>query len=226
MRQNFLIALAVCLCAFVASAEQPADKAAAPVSADAEALVKKMMAFDKDGKGHLTRDDITDERLKGIFDRADANKDGVVTKAEISAFAAQETSSGEAGGGGPRGGGPPDGGPPGSGPRGGGPGGDGPPGGGRGGGRGQPGQIMPAFIQDALKLTDDQKKQLADLQKEVDGKVEGLLTDDQKTQLKAMRARGPGGQGGQGGQGGGPGGGQGGQGGGPGGPGGDTRRRD
>jgi len=63
-----------------------------------------------------------------------------------------------------------------------------------GGGRGQPGQVLSTFTQDQLKLTDDQKKQLADIQKDVDSKLEKLLTDDQKKQLKDMQQpRGPGG---------------------------------
>jgi hypothetical protein len=74
-------------------------------------------------------------------------------------------------------------------------------GGGFGARMGAPGQIMPAFLQDMLKMTDEQKKQLADLQKEVDGKMDKILTDDQKKQLKELTERGPGGKGGKGGKG-------------------------
>lgn len=60
--------------------------------------------------------------------------------------------------------------------------------------RGTPGQVLSTFMQDQLKLTDDQKKQLTDIQKDVDSKLEKLLTDDQKKQLKDMQQpRGPGG---------------------------------
>ena len=69
-------------------------------------------------------------------------------------------------------------------------------GGGMGMGGGQPGQILPAFLQEVLKLSDDQKKQVADIQKDVDAKLDKILTDDQKKQLKDMRSRGPGGFGG------------------------------
>jgi hypothetical protein len=62
--------------------------------------------------------------------------------------------------------------------------------------RPQPGQIMAPFLQDRLKLSDDQRKQLADLQKEVDGRLDKLLTDDQKAELKKLREQGPGGPGG------------------------------
>jgi outer membrane protein assembly factor BamB len=77
------------------------------------------------------------------------------------------------------------------------------PGGGRrggfGGGRGgrppfgppQPGQIMPAFLQDRMELTDGQKKQVQDLQKEVDEHLAKLLTDEQKKTLKEPDEDGP-----------------------------------
>src|SRR5579859_20491 len=124
----------------------------------------KMMAMDKNKDGKLTKDEITDPRLMRLFDEADTNHDGVVTREGLLALAAKLEAEvpagsgrggpGGAGGGpggcdGPRGGpggfdGPPDGGPEGRG-RGG-------QGRGRGGqgGRGgfgpppQPGQVLPA----------------------------------------------------------------------------------
>jgi len=183
----------------------------------------KMMAMDKNKDGKLTRDEITDQRLLRLFDEADTNHDGVVTREELLALAAKleaevPAGSGRGGAGGGPGGfeGPPDGGPDGQG-----------QGRGRGGpgGRGgfgpppQPGQILPARLQDELNLSEDQKKQIADLQKEVDAKLAKILTAEQLTQMKQMRGRwrgagpgGPGGQGGdRGGNGGPPPGGQGGQ---------------
>jgi Spy/CpxP family protein refolding chaperone len=79
----------------------------------------------------------------------------------------------------------------------------------QGGGPGGPQQgfhIMPPFVQDQLNLTDDQKKQIADLEKQTKQKLDNILTDEQKQKLKDMRSqfrggRGPGGQGGQGGPG-------------------------
>ena len=87
---------------------------------------------------------------------------------------------------------------------GGGPGGRGPGGGGPGafGRPAQPGQILPPPLQDSLKLTSEQKKELDQLQKEVDSRLAKLLTDEQNKQLKEMRdgfGRGPGGPGGFGG---------------------------
>lgn len=73
--------------------------------------------------------------------------------------------------------------------------------GGKGGGKGgfampAPGQIMPVFMQDQLKFTDAQKKELETMQKDVDAKLDKLLTEDQKKTLKAMKDRAPGGPGG------------------------------
>jgi hypothetical protein len=53
------------------------------------------------------------------------------------------------------------------------------------------GQVLPPFVQDQLKLTADQKKELEAIQKDVDARLNKLLTDDQKQQLKQMRERGP-----------------------------------
>jgi hypothetical protein len=147
--------------------------------AGADDLVARMMAFDKDGDGKLTRSEVTDERLHRLFDRADADKDGSVTKAELTALAAKEQASfrGAPGGFGPPGGGP------------GGPGGPmmAPP---------RPGEILPLFLQRALNLTPEQKAQLDELQKDVDSRLAKILTDAQKKTLDQMRRRGPGGPGG------------------------------
>ena len=93
--------------------------------------------------------------------------------------------------------------------------------GGQGGGFGtkmEPGQVMPTAIQEILKLSDDQKKQVSELQKDVDAKLDKILTDEQKAQLKQMQQnRGGFGGGGFGGKGG-PGG--------PGGPGGGPPKKD
>jgi Ca2+-binding EF-hand superfamily protein len=45
-------------------------------------MVKMLMAFDKNGDGQLTRDELS-ERLYGLFDRADADKNGILTAEEI-----------------------------------------------------------------------------------------------------------------------------------------------
>jgi Ca2+-binding EF-hand superfamily protein len=68
-------------------------------------MVQMLMAFDKNGDGQLTREELP-ERLQGLFDRADADKNGVLTAEEIRK-AAQASAPPAAGGrGGGRGDGP------------------------------------------------------------------------------------------------------------------------
>ena len=190
---------------------QAPSRGAGRTSNGPEALVNRVMAFDKNGDGKLTKTELDDERLHRLFDRADADGDGNVTRAEVTALAEKETAARAAANSdddGP-GFGPPPGGPGGPGF---GPGGPGGPGGPPGGGF-RPGQVLPPFLADALELTDEQQAQLDALQKDVDGRLAKILTDEQKKTLDQMRqgpGRGPGGPGfgpgGRGGRGGGPGG--------------------
>jgi outer membrane protein assembly factor BamB len=55
----------------------------------------------------------------------------------------------------------------------------------------QTGQVLPSFLQEVLELTAEQKKQVDEFQKEVSGKLDKLLTDEQKKQLKET-PQGPG----------------------------------
>lgn len=50
-----------------------------------------------------------------------------------------------------------------------------------------PGVILPDPVQGALQLTDAQKKELAALQKDVDEKLEKLMTEEQRKQWKALK---------------------------------------
>jgi EF hand len=147
-------------------------------SPEPDDLVTRMMEFDKDKDGKLTKAEVTDERLHRLVERADVDKDGIVTKEELTALAAREQPTNRGGG-------------PGFGPPGGGPG--GPPMGMGMGAPPRPGEILPAMIRQRLNLTTKQQKQVADLQKEVDAKLAEILTAEQRNQLKTMRDRGPGG---------------------------------
>jgi Ca2+-binding EF-hand superfamily protein len=63
-----------------------------------EEAVKTYLAFDKNGDGKLTKDEVP-ERMQGIFDRGDTNKDGVLTVDELRAMArAQQPAGGGRGG--------------------------------------------------------------------------------------------------------------------------------
>jgi poly(3-hydroxybutyrate) depolymerase len=50
-----------------------------------------------------------------------------------------------------------------------------------------PGTVLSSRVQDNLKLTDEQKKKFEELQKEVDAKVQKILTEDQNKQLKDLK---------------------------------------
>ena len=50
-------------------------------------------------------------------------------------------------------------------------------------------------MQEQLKLTEAQRKELEQIQKDVEAKLEKMLTDEQRQQLKQMRDRQPGGAG-------------------------------
>ncbi len=78
-----------------------------------DSFVAKLMAFDKNHDGKLTKDEITDDRLLPLFERADADHDGVVTVKELKALYAAESETLVAQGpdGRDRGGPPDDGGP-------------------------------------------------------------------------------------------------------------------
>ncbi len=168
-------------CATVNGQPPPPDRTPRAVSTSAS-FVGRMMAFDANHDGRLTRDEITDARLLELFDRADANRDGFVTTEELTALYTAESASVARG------------------PRNGGPGG---PDRGRPDQRAQPGQILPAFMQRALALTPEQTASLEHLQHETDLKLNALLTPEQRTRLKEMEQRGPGGPGpGPGGEGG------------------------
>jgi hypothetical protein len=150
-----------------------------PRPSDAEDLVARMMEFDQNNDQKLTLAEVTDTRLHRLFDRADADKDGVVTRQELTALAAREAADDRGGraGGGPPGGRPPGGGPPGGGPM---------------MGRPRPGEILPANLRQRLGLSAEQRAKVDALQQEVDRRLETILDDEQKAELKTMRERGPG----------------------------------
>jgi hypothetical protein len=135
-------------------------------------LVTRMMEFDQDKDGKLTKSEVTDKRLHRLFTRSDANNDGTVTKEELASLALKEQSKnrGRSFGFGPPGGGP--GGfmmmPP------------------------RPGEILPPMVQERLGLSAVQRAEIASIQKEVDERLGKILNDEQKKQIQEMRQRIPG----------------------------------
>jgi Spy/CpxP family protein refolding chaperone len=59
--------------------------------------------------------------------------------------------------------------------------------------RWQLGNLIPPHIQDQLDLSEDQEKQLRDLEQEVRDRVRKMLTSAQKKKLESLQRRGPGG---------------------------------
>ncbi len=154
-------------------------------------LVERMMAFDTDKDDQLTKSEVTDARLNRLFDQADVDKNGIVTRGELNVLMVKERASARGAGGMRRGFGGPGGGPGGFGGPGGGPGFGGP------GGPPRPGQILPPMLRQRLSLTPAQEKEIDALQKDVDAKLAKILDDEQRQQLKQMSERGPGGPGGR-----------------------------
>ena len=67
-----------------------------------EENVKTLMAFDANADGKLAKAELP-ERMQGIFDRADENKDGFLTADEIRKFASAQAGNGQSAGPGGRG---------------------------------------------------------------------------------------------------------------------------
>lgn len=135
-----------------------------PSGSDADEFVTRMLAFDKNHDGRVTRKEVTDPRLHRLFDRADANHDGLVTELELRNFYRTESSAfvqrhglhGE-----------PDevGAPPIS-------------------------TVIPKDVQQHLDLSVAQRDKLAALQSEVDRRLKSMLTEKQQDRLKSFRGPG------------------------------------
>ena len=154
----------------------------APDASGTGNLAERMMLYDSNKDGKLTQAEVTDDRLNRLFSLADADGDGTVTRSELNVLMVRERARarGETGGFG----GPGDGqrrmaGGPGGGPRG---------FGGPGGGPPRPGQILPPMLRQRLAISPQQEKEIDALQKEVDARLDKLLTAEQRQQLKEMRA--------------------------------------
>lgn len=157
------IAVGLLIAASTAAAQPPPP---GPPRGDGDDPVARMLAFDADGDGALTVDEVADPRLHRLLARADGDGDGSVSPEELAALFAREAPSARGFGPGP------------------GPGPSGPF---------RPGQILPDPVRRDLELTDEQEKQLAELQEEVDARSSAILTPEQRDRLRSMQRRGPGG---------------------------------
>jgi len=193
---RFVVASALALASSTATA-QPGPPPGGPgrpggATPGVDALVERILSFDANKDGALTKAEVTDERLHALFGRADADGDGKATKGEWRELFAKENAALAAAGGrrgGPMGGPMPPGGIPGGpgGSRGGPPPNEfgGPPGqpGGPRGQRPRPGQVLSPGLQDRLELTDDQRRRVDALQEIVDAQLEKILTPEQRQLL-------------------------------------------
>ena len=91
----FVIALAFAASLAEAQPGGKKDKGGKGKSETVDEFVKKLMSFNKAKDGKLTKTELTDTRLHALFDRADTNKDGVVTREELEALFARESLSGD-----------------------------------------------------------------------------------------------------------------------------------
>lgn len=155
----------------VVHAQPPRERGNQP-AVTVESSVNRLMTYDTDGDGKLSKAEVTDSRLQPLLQRCDANNDGIVTRDELTAQISKEAALPARSGSGAA------------------------QTGSRAGKEANlqvgPGQILPPFVIDELKLTDLQRSQLQELQKDVDAKLEKILTPEQLEQIRQSRSRRPG----------------------------------
>lgn len=71
----------------------PREGQAQGQTATAESFVARLMKFDADADGKLSKSEVTDARLFPLLTRADADGNGTVTKQELAALYAKETAA-------------------------------------------------------------------------------------------------------------------------------------
>ena len=194
LRCSILVMLVMCFTAVVGSAQPPEDgrgqqkpregrggeRSESGMSGSGQ--LSRYMILDRNKDETFTRDEYEGSRFRPMFERADANGDKTVTKAELTAFLGTAASPGgdgrgegerrERGMSSPRGPMP------------------------------RPGTILPEFLMNDLQLNEEQRAAIAKLQQTVDAELKRILTADQHQKLAQPAAgmRGRGGEGSEGGQ--------------------------
>lgn len=59
----------------------------------ATTAVSRLMKFDTDNDGRLTKQELSDSRLEALFLQADTNRDGILSKEEIHTWATKEAAT-------------------------------------------------------------------------------------------------------------------------------------
>lgn len=142
-----------------------------------EQMIERIMRLDENNDGKVSKDEVGEGRMQGIFDRADADSDGFLTKEELKEMFSRRPGGDRPGPGregdrpGPR---------PGMGPG---------PGMGMGPG---PGMMMMPFVMERLELSEEQRRELRALHEETQKKMMGILNEEQRKQLKEMMENRPG----------------------------------
>ena len=67
-------------------------RASTQTNAASDAMVARLMQFDKNGDGKLSKDELP-ERLQGLFEKGDLDKDGFLSKEEIIKLAASQAAA-------------------------------------------------------------------------------------------------------------------------------------
>jgi len=130
-----------------------------------EEILDRILSRDTNDDGVLEKSEVADTPLERMFDRADEDGDGKLTREEI--LAGMRARFGNRGPGGGR---------PLFGP-------GGPP---------KPGTILPEFLQDALELDVEQREKLEELQEEVNARLKEILSPAQWARLESGEGLFPG----------------------------------
>jgi Spy/CpxP family protein refolding chaperone len=135
-----------------------------PAGVPTDDLVERVMRFDKNKDGLVTREELP-ERMHYLIEQGDLNKDGALDREELKKLAAKLAAEGPADP-------PPPPPPPPDGPP--------PP-------RFELGRVLPPFARDELNLTKSQEEEIARLEKDVKARLSKILTDEQKKRLENLR---------------------------------------
>ncbi len=77
----------------IAQPPRPSGERGGRSVTDVNALVKRMLTLDANGDGQLSKAEVKDSRLQSLFERADADNNGVLTPEEMTTFFTKEVAA-------------------------------------------------------------------------------------------------------------------------------------